>query len=156
MLDIEHLRRFGLIATAFALLAGCGEDGPPQQSAVTTPTLSGTAAYDDRVTAGPVTAKGTAGLPRTASNSSGTNRYSVDLSQLTGPYALRWIGSDRNDQQVMLYSVATQAGVANVTPLTTLLFAQLMGQDPTAAYAAFGANGAEMVTDGKIRSAQAK
>ncbi len=138
------------------LLAGCGEDAPPEQTAVATPTLAGTAAYDDRVTAGPVTAKGTAGLPRTASNSSGTNHYSVDLSQLTGPYALRWIGPDKNDQQVFLYSVATQAGMANVTPLTTLLFAQLMGQDPTAAYAAFGANGIEMVTDEKIRVAQAK
>ncbi|WP_129774432.1 hypothetical protein [Peristeroidobacter soli] len=157
MLERRHGRRFGLIALAFAmLLAGCGEDAPPKQTTLTTPTLAGTAAYDDRVTAGPVTAKGTAGLPRTASNSSGTNRYSVDLSQLTGPYALRWIGPDANDQQVFLYSVATQAGTANVTPLTTLLFAQLMGQDPTAAYAAFGANGTEMVTDEKIRAAQAK
>ncbi len=157
MMETSYPRRFGLIAMSLAMLvAGCGEDGPPEQTAATTPTLSGMAAYDDRVTAGPVTAKGTAGLPRTASNSSGTNHYSVDLSQLTGPYALRWIGPDKNDQQVLLYSVATQAGVANVTSLTTLLFAQLMGQDPTAAYAAFGANGADMVTDEKIQSAQAK
>lgn len=151
------MRRFGPIMLALAiLLTGCGEDAPPAQTTIATPTLAGTAAYDDRVTAGPVTAKGTAGLPRTASNSSGTNRYSVDLSQLTGPYALRWIGPDKNDRQVFLYSVATQAGTANVTPLTTLLFAQLMGQEPTAAYAAFGANGTEMVTDEKIRAAQAK
>ena len=155
MIETRHAR-FGLIAMAFVmLLAGCGEDAPPEQSAVATPTLAGTAAYDDRVTAGPVTAKGTAGLPRTASNSSGTNHYKVDLSQLTGPYALRWIGPDKNDQQVLLYSVATQAGTANVTPLTTLLFAQLMGQEPTAAYAAFGTNGAG-ITDENIRTAQAK
>ncbi|MFC4311818.1 hypothetical protein ACFPN2_22225 [Steroidobacter flavus] len=157
MLDTKHARRFGSIVMVLAmLLVGCGEDAPPKQTTVATPTLTGTAAYDDRVTAGPVTAKGTAGLPRTASNSSGTNRYSVDLSQLAGPYALRWIGPDKSDQQVFLYSVATQAGTANVTPLTTLLFAQLMGQDPTAAYAAFGTNGSEMVTDEKIRAAQAK
>lgn len=157
MLEMGKARRFGSVVIAFVmLLAGCGEDAPPEQTAVTTPTLAGTAAYDDRVTAGPVTAKGTAGLPRTASNSSGTNRYSVDLSQLAGPYALRWIGPDRSDMTVSLYSVATQAGVANVTPLTTLLFAQLMGQDPAAAYAAFGANATEMVTDDKIRAAQAK
>lgn len=157
MVETRYARRLGLFAMALAmLLAGCGEDAPPEQTAVVTPTLSGTAAYDDRVTAGPVTAKGIAGLPRTASNSSGTNHYSVDLSQLTGPYALRWTGPDKNDQQVFLYSVASQAGVANVTPLTTLLFAQLMGQDTTAAYAAFGANGAEMVSEEKIRVAQAK
>jgi hypothetical protein len=157
MFQTRHAWRFGLIAAAWMmLLAGCGEDAPPEQTTVTTPTLAGTAAYDDRVTAGPVTAKGAAGLPRTASNSSGTNQYSVDLSQLTGPYALRWIGPDKNDQQVFLYSVATQAGRANVTPLTTLLFAQLMGQDPTAAYASFGANGAERVTEENIRAAQAK
>lgn len=157
MLETKRARCRGLIAMGLTmLLAGCGEDEPPQQTAAATPALAGTAAYDDRVTAGPVTAKGTAGLPRTASNSSGTNRYSVDLSQLTGPYALRWVGSDKNDQQVFLYSVATQAGTANVTPLTTMLFAQLMGQDPTAAYAAFGADATEMVTDEKIRAAQAK
>lgn len=157
MFDTRHAQRFAVIATAFVmLLAGCGEDAPPEQSRVETPTLAGTAAYDERVTASPVTAKGTAGLPRTASNSSGTNRYSVDLSQLTGPYALRWIGADKNDRQVFLYSVATQAGTANVTPLTTLLFAQLMGQEPTAAYAAFGANATEMVTAEKLQAAQVK
>src|SRR5690606_32929867 len=44
----------------------------------------------------------------------------------------------------------------NVTPLTTLLFAQIMGQDPESAYTAFGASGAELVSDEKIREAQAK
>ncbi len=157
MLESRHARRFRLIAMTLAiLLAGCGEEGPPEQTEVTSPTLSGTAVYDDGSSPGAVTAKGTDGLPRTASNSSGTNRYTVDISQLTGPYALRWVGSDQNDQQAFLYSVATQAGVANITPLTTLLFAQLMGQDPAAAYAAFGASGAELISDEKIRVAQAK
>lgn len=153
---IETKRCLGLIAVLAMLLAGCGEDEPPKQTAVTTPTLSGIAAFDERVGTGPVTAKGTAGLPRTASNSSGTNRFSVELSQLSGPYVLRWITTDPSGQQTFLYSVATQAGIANVTPLTTLLFAQLMGQEPTAAYAAFGTNGGEMVTEERIRAAQAK
>lgn len=157
MLETRHARRFRLIAiVVVTLVAACGEDAPPEQTRLATPTLTGTATYDDTIAPGPVTSKGTSGLPRTASNSSGTNQYAVDLSELTGPYALRWVGSDRNDQQVFLYSVATQAGVANVTPLTTLLVAQLMGQDPAAAYAAFGAQGAELVSDEQMRAAQAK
>ncbi|HEY0943587.1 MAG TPA: hypothetical protein VGE08_26110 [Steroidobacter sp.] len=157
MLETRHARRLRLVALAFVLLmTGCGEDAPPEQATLASPSLNGIAVYDDGSSPGAVTAKGTAGLPRTASNSSGTSRYTVDISQLTGPYALRWAGTDKNDQQVSLYSVATQAGVANVTPLTTLLFAQLMGQDPEAAYAAFGASGADLVSDEKIREAQAK
>jgi hypothetical protein len=159
MLETRHARRCASIITvAFVmLLAGCGEeDPPPPQAKAATLELTGTAMYDDTVMASGVTAKGIAGLPRTANNSSGTNQYSVDLSQLTGPYALHTMGSGRNGQQAVLYSVATQAGVANVTPLTTLLFAQLMGEDPETAYAAFGASGPELVTDAKIRAAQAK
>jgi hypothetical protein len=159
MLETRHARR-GASITAIAfvmLLAGCGgEDPPPPQTRAATPALTGTATYGDTVVASGVTAKGIAGPPRTANNSSGTNQYSVDLSQLSGPYALRATGSGGNGQLAVLYSVATQAGVANITPLTTLLFAQLMGENPEAAYAAFGASGAEMVTEAKIQAAQAK
>jgi hypothetical protein len=156
MLESRQGRRWWISVALTVLLAGCGEDEPPEQTPAASPTLSGIATLDDRVHPGSVTAKGIAGLPRTANNSSGTNQYRVDLSQLTGPYVVRWGGLDENDEQVFLYSVATQPGTANITPLTTLLFAQLMGQEPAGAYAAFAASGASMVTEENIRLAQAK
>jgi hypothetical protein len=145
--------RNALIATLL-LLAACGSDDPPSQTTADSPTLSGTATYDETIAAGDVNGKGASGPLRTAVNSSGTNQYSISLSQLTAPYMLRYSSGTRDGQQVYLYSVATQSGVANITPLTTLLIAQLTGQNPEAAYNSFGAQ--TSVTGAQLQTAQAK
>jgi hypothetical protein len=150
------------IAVPFAfilLLAACGSDPPPEQTRETTPTLSGIAAYDSRVTIAEVTGKGAQGLLRTASNSSGTNQYSISVLELSAPYMLKWTGNDSNNQPVSLYSLATREGVANITPLTTLLVAQLMGQQPGNAFLAFGSSGSVnlgAITDANLQEAQGK
>jgi hypothetical protein len=151
--------RFSLFLSLALLLAACGSDGPPEQTKEEAPSLSGTATYDSRVTVLEVTGKGFTGPSRTASNSSGTNQYNISLLELGAPYALRWHGADTNDQFVALYSVSTGPGHANITPLTTLLIAQLLGQNPTDAFLAFGAASgmqASAVTDAKLQEAQAK
>jgi hypothetical protein len=145
--------RHALIATLL-LLAACGSDDPPTQTTADSPTLSGTATYDETIAPGDVNGKGASGPLRTAANSSGTNQYSISLAQLTAPYMLRYSSGTRDGQQVYLYSVATQSGVANITPLTTLLIAQLTGQNPETAYNAFGAQ--TSVTDAQLQTAQAK
>jgi hypothetical protein len=151
--------KYTLALVLIALLAACGSDAPPEQTREETPTLSGTAAYDARVTASEVTSKGANGPTRTASNSSGTNQYSVSLLQLSAPYALRWLGEDSAGAAVSLYSAATRQGVANVTPLTTLVMAQLLGQEPGSAFTAFGSTGGVnigLVTDANLEEAQRK
>jgi hypothetical protein len=163
MFEIARATRSGPIAglwlaSAF-LLAACGSEGPPEQTRTEPPALTGTATYGATIVTGAVSGKGASGPLRTASNSTGTNQYTISLLELTAPYALRWAGSDDRDQQVFLYTVATQPGVANITPLTTLLIAQLLGQDPAAAYAAFNASGGvrtETITDANIQAAQTK
>lgn|GEM_PF-3367921 len=142
---------------AALLLVACGGGGPAPQVRTEPPTLSGTATYDETVSANEVGVKGTIGIPRTASNSTGTNQFRVSLEALSGPYMLRFIGIDNRGAQVFLYGLATKAGVSNVTPLTMLLAAQLLGQDPAEAFAAFGASGGprtELVTDENISDAQ--
>jgi hypothetical protein len=149
----------GAALTCALCLAGCGSDGPPEQARVESPALSGTATYDETVSPNEIAAKGAAGSLRTASNSSGTNQYHVSLVQLTGPYMLRYVGTDRNGSLRTLFTVATQAGHANITPLTTLLVAQLLGQDPEAAWSAFGPSGGvqmSLITEASIVAAQEK
>lgn len=151
--------RFSLFLSLALLLAACGSDGPPAQTKEAAPSLSGTATYDSRVTTSEVTGKGFTGPSRTASNSSGTNQYSISVLELTAPYALRWNGADTNGDLVALFTVATGPGHANITPLTTLLVAQLMGQAPGDAFLAFGAASgmqASDVTDAKLQEAQTK
>ncbi|BAL95380.1 hypothetical protein [Rubrivivax gelatinosus] len=136
------------LATVFAaLLAGCGggsegnAEAPPQSER---PTLAG------RVTDGrtatdvrslQITVKGNVGTARTAEGRAAPvdgSDYLASLDQLSGPYLL-------SDSAVAstygLYSVATGPGVANLTPLTTLLVAQLLGQEPGAYFAALGNRG---------------
>jgi hypothetical protein len=152
------MRTAYLMALAL-LLTACGSEEPPAQTKDETPSLSGTATYDGTFSSSGATAKGVGGPPRTSSNSTATSQYSVSVLELTAPYVLRWNGVDARGQQVFLYSVATRAGVANITPLTTLVVAQLLGQDPETAFDAFGATGgvqSSLVTDANIQDAQAK
>ncbi|MEJ1964990.1 MAG: hypothetical protein WDO56_27005 [Gammaproteobacteria bacterium] len=148
----------GLVMVSL-LLSACGSDGPPPQEKPQLPTLSGIGTYDETVVATAVSVKGAAGTPRSASNSTGTNQYNVSLEALTAPYLLRWNGVDKNGRQTLLYSLATTSGNANVTPLTTLVVAQLLGQNPADAYSAFGASGGprtELVTETNLAAAQVK
>ena len=140
------------------LLVACGSDDPPTQTKEELPTLSGTATYDETVAPGDVNGKGASGPLRTSVNSSGTNQYSISLSQLTAPYMLRYSSGTRDGQQAYLYTVAMKAGVANITPLTTLLIAQATGLNPEAAYNAFGSSSGVQgaITDAALQTAQAK
>ncbi|MEJ0098452.1 MAG: hypothetical protein WDO12_01360 [Pseudomonadota bacterium] len=143
------------------ILAGCGENAPPDQSPLPRVEMTGIA------TGGPATganefvpevsAKGSAGRPRTALNGNGSRSYAVSLTDLTGPYALtaRVQGADGDARE---YSVALAQGFANITPLTTLLVAQLYGQDPAAMFQTFGPGGADpaRITAANLQQARSK
>jgi hypothetical protein len=103
--------------------------------------LAGTSSYDATVEPGDVSAKGLSGPLRTSANSTGTNQYTVDVSQLKAPYILKYSGGDKAGNPQMLFTVALVPGTANIDPLTTLLVAQLFGQDPNDTFNGFATVG---------------
>ncbi len=136
------------------MITGC-EDQPTEAINSQNPALTGTATYDETVEPGGVSAKGLSGPLRTSSNSSGTSQYTVDVSQLKAPYVLKYSGGDKAGNAQLLFTVALQPGTANIDPLTTLLVAQLFGQDPTASFNGFAALGTGL-NSAQLAQAQAK
>ncbi|MBZ8140747.1 hypothetical protein CLD22_12650 [Rubrivivax gelatinosus] len=146
---VPSWRRAAALAAVLAgLLSACGggsegdAEAPP--AGAERPTLSG------RVTDGStptvvgglqITVKGNVGTARTAEGRFAPvdgGDYLASLDQLSGPYLL---SDSAASSEYGLYSVATGPGVANLTPLTTLLVAQLLGQEPGAFFAVLGNRG---------------
>lgn len=151
----EPLRRGAgavVLAAMLALLQACGggsggdAEAPPPSAAL--PELSGRFSNGTTTTdfnSLQVTVKGSVGLSRTAEGrheSVGTTDFVVSLDQLSGPYLL----SD-NLFSGQLFSVATGPGTANLTPLTTLLVAQLLGANPRDYSASLGVHGGFTAAD---------
>jgi len=150
-LIVAFVRRFrrGAVAPVLAgcalMLAACGGSGsdvsaPPASAR---PALTGLVTDGSATPVDTVSVKGAAGLTRTARNSFGGNAFSVDLTALTGPFALT---APMTDGQPLV-SVALGAGRANLTPFTHLLIARMTAQDPAAWYSALGTTGGPSLAD---------
>lgn len=140
----------GLILAVLAMmvLQGCGgasgdAEAPAPSQAL--PELSGRVSNGSSPTnvgALQITVKGRTGTARTAEGRlapiDGTD-YRASLDQLGGPYLLS--DSNRSPSTLSLYSVATAPGTANLTPLTTLLVAQLLAAAPGPYFEALGTRG---------------
>jgi hypothetical protein len=126
---------------ALAGLAGCGGGGGPEAAPVSPlpPSVRGesTDALSPAPTQVEVTAKGSSGLSRTSASLLSGTRFEVSLQELSGPYLL---ASARTDG-AFVFALALQEGTANLTPLTTLVVTQWLGQDPLAFFEALGHNG---------------
>ncbi|WP_028312718.1 hypothetical protein [Derxia gummosa] len=129
----------GLLGCVLVLLAGCGGSGgdAPAQTSTPRPALAGTASDGSAAPVADVSVKGASGTPRTSRNSFGGHAYTVDLSGLSAPYALR---TQLDDGQPVV-SVAFAAGRANLTPFTHLIVARLAATDPSDWYSALGGTG---------------
>lgn len=131
----------GMAAGLLLLVGGCGGGGPSAPAPAPRVEMSGTATGG--ATSGPdefageFAAKGAAGILRTANAAAGSLDYRISLAELAAPYALRAVLGDAQ-RQVTVYAVAAEPGTANLTPLTTLLVAQLYGEDPETVYDRFG------------------
>jgi hypothetical protein len=144
----------GLMAAAVVVaLQACGGsagDAEPPAPSQALPTLSGRVMDGSTATdvAGlQVTIKGNVGRARTAEGrlaATDGSDYLASLDQLSGPYLLT---DSAASSFFGLYSVATGPGTANLTPLTTLLVAQLLGAEPGAVYATLGTNGGFTAAD---------
>jgi hypothetical protein len=116
---------------AASLLAACGGGGGG--TAVTAPTLSGTAATGAPITNGTVSMK-CAGGAATTTTTTAAGGWQISLSGQTLPCAIEVSGGNLA-AGVKYQSLALQAGVANITPLTSLIVANAVGQDPSTWFA---------------------
>ncbi len=155
---MARIKTLALIAL-IPLLSGCpGEMSTvPAQPAAPRVEMSGTVT-DGTVTTQYVIAKGTSGTPRQVT-SSASGAYVVSLTDLAGPFLLtNTLSPDGDPHFSILSTVATRGGVVNVTPLTTLLTAQLFGLDPAEVITSYNNSDTiktALVTDANIQAAQA-
>lgn len=125
-----------LMSTALAaslLLAACGGDGGGKHTDAgsTKSTIAGTAAAGLPLV-GSVTIKDAKGATRTVSIGA-NGAYTVDVSDLTGPFLLRASGT-AGGATYTVHSAATSAdlnGNINITPLTDLILSNVAGQIAT-------------------------
>lgn len=154
------LARALLVAGVLALGACSGEESDPQpQSPALRTEATGIITDGVALRAQSVAGKGAEGLTRT-SNSTSSGTYTLTLTELKGPYIFaNTLVPGGDPGLIVLTTVSTGAGVTNLTPLTTLLTAQLLGTDPGNAFATFTSSTTvpkEKITDAGIQAAQAE
>lgn len=157
----DPLARIAALVLSLVLCAcGGGGGGGDDESAVDAPaTMSGTVSNgvvidQSNYTGMDVGVKGSEGTARETSTVSVTTTYSVTLAGLEAPYLL----SSNVLDGVRLFAPATTDGTANLTPLTTLLVAWIVGKDPTIYFdiTLTGQGGVPAFTDADVAAAQAE
>ncbi len=120
-------------ACAF-LLAACGGGGGGAVPAVSTPSLSGTAAVGAPLPSAVVVLRDAAGNTLTTTADAGGSFTFADTSLVSAPFMLQATGM-AGGTTFNLYSLATgTTGVLNVTPATDAITAQALGEDPSTAF----------------------
>jgi hypothetical protein len=114
------MKKFILPALLAFLAVACGGSDPA-------PSLGGTAAIGAPVDGGTVTIKCSGGAALSTTTSA-SGKWSVQLSGQTFPCIVQVTGGSIGTMTI--HSVAQGAGNTNVTPLTDLIVAAALGQDP--------------------------
>lgn len=135
-----------LALPSLGLLYGCNDGGDSASSApdtTTAQTLSGTAATGMPIVSGNVMVV-CAGGPNLSTQTSVDGTWTVTLSGQTLPCAVQASGGTVNGiaNAGMYHSIALNFGTVNITPLTDLVVANLVGQVPSAWFN--GLNGASL------------
>lgn len=144
----------GCAALALALTACGGGDGeapgPGAIPAAATVRISGVAAVGAPVSAGVVACKCASGANASTTTAAGGS-YGIDVAQGDFPCALSIAGGTARGKPLAapLHSVALSPGIANITPLTDLMLASMLGENPATwhARATQGDIGAGMTAD---------
>lgn len=157
MRSVLRLEVAAILAGALMLTGCSGEESDPQPQQAA-PRIESTGMLTDGVNlrAQSIVAKGATGLARlTRTQSSGA--FTVNMADLTGPYLFANSLSPTGDPGlIFLTSVTTRVGPTNVTPLTTLLTAQVLGVTPVTAFQTFNTTLAtSQITEENLRAAQA-
>jgi len=157
MRSVFWLKAIGVLSAALVLTGCPGEksDPQPQQAA---PRTESTGMLTDGVAlrVQPIVVKGTTGLTRSTSTAS-NGTFTVNMSELSGPYLFANSQSPAgNPDLIFLTSVTTRLGATNVTPLTTLLTAQVLGVTPLNAFQTYNTTLAKgQITEANLTAAQA-
>lgn len=152
-----------VLGTAAVLLAACGGgttgDAPPASWPAVASVQGAAYSTDAGLVADEVYVKGASGIYRHV-RTDAARAYSAKLDGLGGPYAVALrVVSNTTGAEGFLVALATAAGTANATPLSTLVVAELTGQDPTAYFQGLANAGdpvLSQVTAGSLRAAQAR
>lgn len=146
LLTTIHMRA-PLFCLAVFILSACGGGGgattatvtpPPPVVVAPPPTLSGTVAVGAPMLNATVTVKDANGLTVTDTVAADGSFSAIKLTGMLAPFSIQACGMvDAN--YVCIYSVASAAGVANVTPLTNASVALALGSDPAGMFAATAA-----------------
>jgi hypothetical protein len=138
------------IATLAACGGGGGDGGNPPGSALT---LAGTAATGAAVAGAAIEAKCSAGAAGGTTQADGS--YSISIAGGAWPCLVRVTTASG----VVLHSVAAGSGAsatANVTPVSELILASLVGLVPSGYYASFDSTAAAAVSAAAVVDAQAR
>ena len=152
------------IAAYFAIVlaavsSGCGGGGSDSSSTspsspsqpTATASLFGVAASGAALKGATVTAQCTTGAPvTTIAAADGSFTLMLDGQQVT-PCLL---SAADPSAPLLLYGYASQAGRANITPFTSLIVANALGQDPAAVFAGFSKTDADRI-QGRLASSSA-
>jgi hypothetical protein len=152
--------RASAIVAGMLTLAGCGgeESDVPEQVAPVRVEATGIVTDGAHARSHIIAGRGTAGIART-SRTADSGEYTLSLTDLSGPYLFsNTLSPDADPGLMLLTTVATRAGVAHLTPLTTLLTAQVLGLSPGDAIVSFNDRASvdpARITEAGIRAAQA-
>ena len=148
----QWIRGF-LGATCIATLVACGGGGSSAPAAVT---LGGVAAVGAPIVGGTVQVTCAAG-PQLNTTTSTTGGWQVTISGQTLPCAIQISGGTVNAvaQATSFHSVAMAFGVANITPLTDLVTANLAGAAPAAWFSGLTGSSLRAITENQINAALA-
>jgi hypothetical protein len=148
---VKHFKKIiGL--SLLGLVAACGGGGGGSASTGATATgltLTGVAATGAAISSGSVDVKCKTGTGTATTNSDGS--YSVTVTSGVGPCILRAIDPVT---KVELYSIVEAGGTtANITPVTSLVVANALGDTPATSYSGFNSTIHNKITSTNISSA---
>ena len=149
---MNKLAAWRMATLAAAALAACGDGGDggggggsgPPPAAASSITLGGTAARGEALAAAAVGVKCASGTPAAATaTTAGSGAYSVTIEGASLPCVLRVTGAGGEVyHSVAAGSASSGSFVANLSPLTEMMVAQIAGGAPGAFYDGFGSRSA--------------
>jgi hypothetical protein len=138
-----------------AILAGCGGGGTDSsgEGSSTPLTLSGTAASGAAISGGTIEVKCAAG--NTSGTTQADGKYAVTIPSGNWPCLVRVSAAGGG----VLHSIAVGSGsaaIANITPVTELIVASLVGAGPAGYYTSFNSTVAATISSGAVIEAQVR
>ena len=140
------------IVSVSLLLAACGGGGGGGAASTSNITIAGVAATGAAISGGTVEAKCATGTGTATTNADGT--YSVSVTNGVQPCILR--ATDPISKTELHSIVESGSTTANITPVTDLVVANTLGDDPSAGFTNFNAANQAKVTASNISAAVTK